>query len=442
MDPSPHFLSLPADTAPELLLKDFRARLRRTAWGHETPDTLLVPAWSEASSLERFESALRALFRAHLKALDAARTGRCPGEYEHLGRIVDDHYLDWPALPAEAPPSRDVSRHLFGRPDVILAPDGPKVVETNFDTAAAGHERPDDMWTIAADLFRVPDDLLRTGRPMEGLRRHFLDLSEGEPCDIHWIMKDDEATRRELAPSIDFLNRGHRQVRHTVHYAGDPPPAPPAGRAAYLHRSCSIFTVNRDRERFAALLSRLAPATRGCTVPVSLSPLSSKLFLAWLSDPGARPATLTDEEGAAVDALVPWTRVLTLLDPEELLLVRRDRGDFVLKKADSHQAKDVHFGCNLSAGEWCALLEAGRSGPAARASGPDIWIVQERVRPREYTLTEITDAGVVERRTGLSCCPYLMGGRLRGLETWVMPFTPDMGMIERMHFLAHFVRTP
>ncbi|GAA2873341.1 hypothetical protein GCM10010517_33850 [Streptosporangium fragile] len=450
MDPLIHHLSPPADIAPELLLKDFRERLRRTTWGHETPDTPLVPVWSEASSLGRFESALRALFRAHLKVLDAVRAGRCPPEYGRLERIVRGHYLDWPALPGEeppeeVPPGRDPARHLFGRPDVILGPDGPKVVETNFDTAAAGHERPDDMWTIAADLFRAPADLLRAGRPLEGLRQYFLDLAGGTPCDIHWIMKDDDAARRELAPTIEFLNRDHRRVRHTIHFAGDPPPAPPGDRPAYIHRACSIFTVNRDRERFADLLARLTRVAPRCTVPVGLSHLSSKLFLAWLSDPDARPATLTAEERAAVEALVPWTRVLALLGAEELRLLRTGRDGFILKKADSHQAKDVYFGCNLSDGEWRALLEAKRAEPAEPAgpgAAPGIWIVQERVRPREYTLTEITDAGPVERRTGLSCCPYLMGGRLRGLETWVMPFTPTMTMIERMQFVAHFVRTP
>jgi hypothetical protein len=33
-----------------------------------------------------------------------------------------------------------------------------------------------------------------------------------------------------------------------------------------------------------------------------------------------------------------------------------------------------------------------------------------------------------------------MGGRLRGLETWVTPTTPDMKMIRHMQFVAHFIR--
>ncbi|NTX16045.1 hypothetical protein HUA76_35270 [Myxococcus sp. CA056] len=38
-----------------------------------------------------------------------------------------------------------------------------------------------------------------------------------------------------------------------------------------------------------------------------------------------------------------------------------------------------------------------------------------------------SDAGTVERRSGLSCCPYLMGGRLRGLEAWVAHFIRSEG---------------
>jgi hypothetical protein len=246
--------------------------------------------------------------------------------------------------------------------------------------------------------------------------------------------------RQQVDPTLVLLNRDAAGVRHVIHYAGDPVTPPSGDVPAWLHRSCSIYSVNRDRERFSTMLAALRPGVRGCTVPLWLSVLDSKLFLAWLSDPEARPVSLSLEEREAVDSLVPWTRVLSLLEGEALERVRRDRGDFILKKSDSHQARDVYFGCNLRDDEWSALLEVRRREPSRMQGAANIWIVQERVRPREFSLLEYTDAGPVERRTGLSCCPYLLGGKLRGLETWVTPFTPDLSMIHHMQFVPHFIR--
>ncbi|HEY0697407.1 MAG TPA: hypothetical protein VGD43_06315, partial [Micromonospora sp.] len=318
---------------------------------------------------------------------------------------------------------------------VIMSRDGPRVVETNFDTAAAGHERPDDLWRIAAELFQPGPDHLAEGRPLAGLRDWFVELCDGRPRHFHWMMKDDPATRRELAPVLDFLNRDAGPARHSIHYAGDDPSGVfPDDRPGMLHRACSIFTVNRDRERFAALLHRIGTIAPECTVPSTLSVLSSKLFLAWLSDPAAWPAGLTPAQADAVDRLVPWTRAVPLLAPDELDRIRDHPGRYVLKKADSHQGVDVHFGWDVPAGRWSGLLAECRADPMT-------WVVQERVRPRPYELTEYTDAGVVTRRTGLSCCPYLIGGRLRGLETWLVPARPNRSMLTRMHFVPHFVRS-
>lgn len=449
MDPLIIPVAAAAEHDPHELLAAYRARLRRTPWGHETPDTLLSPVHTPEPSVRRFESAVLTLFRAHLKVLHAIEVGGphegAAAEYARLEKVVRAYYLNWPVLGSGEPLDPDALLTdeavdlLVGRPDVVLGEDGPKVVETNLDTAAAGHERPDDLWTIAAELFEPSADHLTTGRPLFGLRDYFLELAGDTPHHVYWIMKNDPVTRRELAPTFQLLNEDTTTVRHSIHYAGEPPELD-TDRPSYLHRACSIFTVNRDRTRFAGLLDRLAPRVRGCTVPLGLSRLASKLFLAWLSDPHARPATLTSQEHRTVDAMVPWTRVLSLLGNDELNQVRRDRGEFVLKKADSHQARDVHFGCDVSGEEWAALLDRHREQLPETDGAPNIWIVQQRVRPREYELTEYTDTGIEYRRTGLSCCPYLMGGRLRGLETWVLPTTPNLEMIKRMHFVPHYIR--
>ncbi|WP_266160519.1 hypothetical protein [Dyella silvatica] len=429
---------------PASLLQNFRQRLQRTTWGHETPDTLMAPMYSAASSVARFEARLLALFRAHLKILHALQTKTMHGEvWDKYASLLDivRAYRRWPVLdegvplPASELLSKDIARLLYGRPDIVLGEAGPMVVETNFDTAVGGYEKPDDLWVMAADLFSLPADVLATGRPLQGFAEYFAELADGQPCDLHWIMKNDEATRRELAPVLNYLNQQTAGVQHLIHYAGEPVPPPRRDRAAWLHRACSIYSVNRDRDNFAALLSALMPSMRDCTVPVWLSVLDSKLFLAWLSDPAARPASLSVEEREAVESLLPWTRVLSLLQGDELEQVQRNHADYILKKSDSHQAKEVYFGCNLSSQAWTDLLEQRRSQPAWMDGNAHIWVIQKRVRPRAYDLIEYTDAGPVQRHTGLSCCPYLLGGKLRGLETWVTPFTPDMSMIHRMHFI-------
>ncbi|MFC5741298.1 hypothetical protein [Dyella tabacisoli] len=449
LDPILYPLPIASATAPAALLKDFRQRLPRTTWASQTPDTLMAPVWSAASSVAHFEARLLALFRAHLKILHALQTETSREgswrQYADLLKIVRT-YNRWPVLgegeplPADSLVSPDAARLLYGRPDIVLGEAGPMVVETNFDTGLGGYTRPDDIWAIAAELFAPPADFLVTGRPLDGFAAYFAELADGSPCDIHWIMKNDDAVRRELAPVLNRLNRHTTGVEHIIHYAGEPVPPLRGDRTAWLHRACSIYSVNRDREHFATLLTELMPLVRGCTVPVWLSVLDSKLFLAWLSDPAARPASLSAEECEAVESLLPWTRVLSLLQGEELEQVRRNRADFILKKSDSFQAKEVHFGCNLSSQAWTDLLEQRRMQPAWMDETANIWIVQKRVRPRAYDLIEYTDAGPVERRTGVSCCPYLLGGKLRGLETWVTPFTPDMSMIHRMQFVPHFIR--
>ena len=100
----------------------------------------------------------------------------------------------------------------------------------------------------------------------------------------------------------------------------------------------------------------------------------------------------------------------------------------------------MFFGCNMPEHEWLALLQAKLGQPDVQGGTPNFWIVQERVRPKVYQLPEYTDAGLIERRTGLSCCPYILGGKIRALETWIMPFVPAMDMINKMHFVPHFIQ--
>ncbi len=434
---------------PMHLLAAFRKRFHALPWAATSSDTLIAPVWSPVELVSRYESQLVSLYTVHLKVIDEFTQGRhaCDRKEEcaRLYQRIRAYCVDWPILgdrlpsPVEMQDPIAAQMLLYGRPDVVMAEDGPKVVETNFDTAIAGFDKPDDLWTIAADVFQLDNAYLTTGRPIPGLAQYFSDLSAGEPLRIHWMMKNDEADRKEYDRLLATLAPFAGNVRHSVHYAGEPIPDDDGGDAL-LHRSCAIYTVNRQRDLFARTFEQLAPRIRGCTVPTGLSHIESKVFLAWLSHPPCRPQTLTMREKEAIEALLPWTRLLGHLHDDELRRVKQHRDDFILKKTDSYQALDVFFGCNLSQEEWVRLIDAKLGEADFDGAVPNVWIVQERVRPKEYSLLEYTDVGIVERKTGLSCCPYILGGRIRGLETWVTPFTPNHEMINRMQFVPHFIR--
>ncbi len=432
---------IPAGREPADVLAAFRKLLAETSWADQTPDTMFAPIRTPIAQVREFGDQLGRLYLAHLAVLRALLDGgpftSTGARYAEMAGPVRDFYLDWPELADDLDRGLldDPERlsNLFGRPDVVLAEDGPKTVETNFDTAAAGQERPDDMWRIATELFEIAPSLQQFGRPLWGLRDYFEERAGGRPSHFYWLMKDDPVARREMDPLLAVLNAGAELARHSLHYPGDDP----AGLATdqlvgYLHRSISIFTVNKDRDRFGRLIAGLAGRAPTLTVPLGLSVVSSKVFLAWLSDPTARPIDLPADQVAAIDQLVPWTRVLSLVPDRELEAVRDQPVEFVLKKADSYQATEVHFGWQLGPTEWNALLERCRADPLP-------WIIQRRVRPKLFRLTEHTDEGVRERETGLACCPYLYGGRIRGLETWITPAEPDLTMISRMQFVPHFI---
>lgn len=436
---------------PSRLSPAFRERMRRTSWAEHAPRTVWGPVGSPASAVQKLERQLLALHRAHLKVLDLALAeplaiGPDLGELPRLLRAVIAFYQDWPLLHENArtrPGARipDPSASLvYGRPDIVMSADGPRVVETNFDTAVSGYEKPDDLWSISAELFGLEEAWLRSGRPLAGLRDYFAAFADGQPCLIHWVRS--LAAAPECDPILAFLNQDTRGVRHIAHYAGEPSPAFSREIPGYLHRACSIYTVNRLRDQFTQTLRPLVPTLRGSTVPLGLSPLQSKLFLAWLSDPRARPRTLTPDEIEAVDALIPKTRLLQRLDGAEMDQVRHNRGDFVLKRTESHMGRHVFFGCIVGQAEWERLLRELPSQQASPSDPPSIWVVQERVHPQVYTLVEYTDEGPVERRTALSCSPYLLGGRIRGFETWRLPLTPDEQMLNTLGFIGHFLREP
>ncbi|MDI3290078.1 hypothetical protein [Polyangium sp. 15x6] len=425
--------------------------MRRTSWSDLAPRTLWSPVESPADAVRAFERKLQALYRAHLAVLTMALVEPPPSEPELVRmtralRAVVHFYQGWPILEEaertrlsetalrEAPVS-----FLFGRPDIVMGEEGPQVAETNFDTAVSGYEKPDDLWTQSAELFELPSALLQSGRPLAGLKDYFTELAEARPHRIHWVRS--AAAAPECEPILAYLNQNPHGIQHFAHYAGEPSPSYSPALPGHIHRACSLYTVNKARDAFTDTLRPLVPTVAGSTVPLRLAALQSKLLLACLSDPRTRPRNLTPEEQDAVGTLIPETRLLDLMSGAELDHVRRNRGDFILKRADSHMGRHVFFGCAVEQDEWEHWLRELPAQPAERGEPPSLWLVQRRVRPREYTLLEFTDEGPVERRAALVCSPYLFGGRLRGFETWRVPFVPEPDMLNQATFVGHFLRS-
>ncbi|MFZ6875469.1 hypothetical protein ACO0LF_25670 [Undibacterium sp. Di27W] len=449
--PAPQLRTLPAieGKAAQDLLRDFRAQLGKTVWGTQTPDTLLGPVESALPSLLEFETDLQTLYRALLKVLVLEREISHADAQAHRMSDLMAHvrrFNHWPVMNEGILPSpeillaEDATKFMFGRPDIVLSAEGPKVVETNFDTGIGGYLRPDDIWKIAAQLFILDDETLAFGSPLDGFAKYFSEVADKDAVDFHWIMKDKPEIRQEMDVALQRLNSKQDNVFHRMQYTGEVVPSLRKGRKHVRHRACSIYTVKTALEQFTSMLQALLPATQAETVPLALSVLDSKLMLAWISDPAYRPGNLSDAEIRAVDRLIPWTRVLAFLSGGELAEVRNNREEFVIKKTDSFQARDVHLGWNTTHADWNDLITELSARAAWDGSATDIWIVQRRVRPRAQALIEYTDQGVIERSTGVSCCPYMMGGKLRGLETWVTPFNPDFSMIHKMQFVPHFIR--
>ena len=447
IQPLPTQHSLP----PLSLLEEYRAHFRRLSWANDTPDTPIAPVYSNAGDVADLENQLSLLFMAHLKVV-AAVDERLVGDavwmdYVRRYRLIRDFHMDWPVIGAGEMIAPDTLRSraalpmLYGRPDIVVGDKGPRVVETNFETSIAGFDEPDDIWRIAAELFSPDPSYLATGRPIPGLAEYFEERAGAQLTQYHWLMKDDARVRGQYEWLLRELNARSTHARHELHCAGDAVLPGESRAVEYLHRACGLLTVNRDRARFATTLKQLAPRLRGCTVPVALSHIESKFFLAWLSDPAAQPTALTDDERTAIANLVPWTRLVGLLSGSDLQRVRQHRGEFVIKKTDSHQALDVFCGFAMTQDNWSALLDATRIAPEMLNTAPNMWIVQERVVPRKYRLLEFTDNGAVERRAGLSCNPYVLGGRIRGFETWLLPDIPSPNAILESQFVPHFTRS-
>jgi hypothetical protein len=143
-----------------------------------------------------------------------------------------------------------------------------------------------------------------------------------------------------------------------------------------------------------------------------------KAFFAVLTD-DTNAALFSDRERAAIQAHVPWTRLLsdsvTTKDGRRsglLPLAQDERKSLVLKPNDEYGGTGVKLGWEMSAAEWRAALDAALTDP------PGTWVVQERIPVRRELFPQFDATGEVMMRDMLvDFAPYLFRGRMTGYLT-------------------------
>ena len=143
-----------------------------------------------------------------------------------------------------------------------------------------------------------------------------------------------------------------------------------------------------------------------------------KAFFAVLTDP-EYAALFSDDERAAIDAHVPWTRLVADTTTERagtraslLDVARRDRENLVLKPNDEYGGKGVVLGWETTESVWDQALQAALRDPLGS------WIVQERIAVRREVFPQFDADGAVTLRDMLiDLAPYLFRGRIGGYLT-------------------------
>lgn len=155
-----------------------------------------------------------------------------------------------------------------------------------------------------------------------------------------------------------------------------------------------------------------------CVVnPFRTKPVHTKLIMALLSDEeGPAAGVLDDEERAAVQRHVPWTRQVvggtTRYQGQQIALLtfaQRNRERLVLKPNDDYGGSGVLLGWETSQADWDSALAAAQKGP---------YVLQERVpTPTEDYPTWTQDEGLRLTPRFVDSDPCIYGDRAVGCLT-------------------------
>ncbi len=143
-----------------------------------------------------------------------------------------------------------------------------------------------------------------------------------------------------------------------------------------------------------------------------------KAFFAVLTDERNEHLFL-DAERSAIQAHVPWTRVLADTDTvmagrrQPLMRLAEDhREALVLKPNDEYGGSGVKLGWEMAPPAWSDALDE------ALKAAPGTWVLQERIPVRREVFPMFDSAGDVTMRDMLvDCAPYLVRGRMTGYLT-------------------------
>jgi A circularly permuted ATPgrasp len=185
-----------------------------------------------------------------------------------------------------------------------------------------------------------------------------------------------------------------------------------------VYRRVLLNDIVARRDECAALVNAYQAGvvcvanTLRCKLP------HKKAFFAVLTDP-EYAALFSDDERAAIEAHVPWTRLVADTTTERagtraslLDVARRDRENLVLKPNDEYGGKGVVLGWETTESVWDQALQAALRDP------PGSWIVQERIAVRREVFPQFDADGAVTLRDMLiDLAPYLFRGRIGGYLT-------------------------
>lgn len=162
----------------------------------------------------------------------------------------------------------------------------------------------------------------------------------------------------------------------------------------------------RDRLDVAHPLLTAARAGAVCVAnPLRSTIANKKATFAILSDP-AWAHLFTGEERAALDAHVPWTRVLGRGDDDALCATARvEQQRLVLKPNEEYGGHGVVLGWTVDAPTWAAALARGRAEGA---------VLQRRVAVRRLAFPTFDRDGMHWEDLHFDLNPFLFRGRMEG----------------------------
>ncbi len=256
-------------------------------------------------------------------------------------------------------------RALVLRPDVIMSGDNFKILEFNVDTAVTVTHVAYLQWRNKIHT------TTNNGELIEPLIKAWVELLEklGRPLAIlgsldgHELYDPVDKWICEKIQSYTSIGIRFYSATEWLHCESIPEP--------FLARWISPYQIMRD-DQLKHAYARISKFTQD-VMPLHLfSELDSKSVLAdlWLL---AESDSLQEDEIKLIKAHIPWTARLNKCSKERLGQVRSFSQDFVLKKSNSHAAREVFIGKYYDKLQWNEILDK------LLLSSPHEWIVQEYI---------------------------------------------------------------